>query len=60
MFALRIIGTEYFNPKTPYTEEEMDNGYMTNKPERIAKYKKRGYAERVMKELGGGFEVVEF
>jgi len=60
MFALKIIGSDYYNPKTPYTEEEMDNGFVTKDTERIAKYKHRGYAERVNRELGGGFEIVEF
>ena len=36
MYALRVKGTDWWLPKTPYTEEEMfETNLLTNKPNRI-------------------------
>jgi len=51
VYALRVKGTDWFLPKTPYTEEEMfETEYLTKNPKRINKFKKRGNAERNMRE----------
>lgn len=50
-FIIKKNNSDLCNPKTPYNEDEMSNGFLTNIKERIAVYKHKGYAERVKKEL---------
>jgi hypothetical protein len=50
LYALKVKGTDWYLPKTPYTEEEMSTNLLTNKPERINKFKRRGNAERSARE----------
>lgn len=51
MYALKLNGTNFYLPKTPYTNEECGNGYMTDKEERIGKYVHRKYVEKIKREL---------
>lgn len=51
MFCLKVVGKELYVPKTPYTQEEMENGYLTSKLERIGKYKHLGTIKNRLKEL---------
>lgn len=46
LYALRVKGSEWYLPKTPYKEDEMLTKLLTKKPERICKFKRRGNAER--------------
>ena len=46
MFALKVKGTDWYLPKTPYKEVEMLTNLLTNDPLRICKYKRKGMAER--------------
>ena len=52
MWVLRDKNGKGYNPKTPYTQEEIKNNYLTNNLSRVAIYQYKGYAERLAKELG--------
>jgi len=51
MFSLKLNHTDYYLPKTPYTVEEMSNGFMTNKSDRIGKWKHKKYVENLKRDL---------
>ena len=53
MWSLKVKGKDLYLPKTPYNQEEMEQGFypLTNKPDRIGCYKYKGYAERLQRTL---------
>jgi hypothetical protein len=52
MWALELEDTGYYLPKTPYTVEEIKNGYITNKPDRIGRYVHKKYVDNIKRDLG--------
>lgn len=60
MYSLKLNYSDYYLPKTPYTLEEMNNDFITDKPDRIGKWKYKKYVENIKIDLGlSNWEVVE-